>query len=79
MSIDISSVAPGFSLTDNSGQEWGPVGGSATVVVFTSEHCPHARAWHDRLLAVGSDYAAQGAPVVEAVTQPVGCSIRWAD
>lgn len=146
MTIDISSVAPGFVLEDADGREWGPVGGSATVIVFTSEHCPYARAWHDRLVAVGDDYAAQGvrlgfvstddpegqavarsygasvtpevflldgdgklryrgapdadhedpslearwlrnaldtvltgAPVAEAVTQSVGCSIKWAE
>jgi hypothetical protein len=144
MSIDISSVAPGFSLTDSAGQAWGPVGGSATAIVFTSANCPYTRGWQDRLVAVGEDYAAQGvrlgfvdvdepegqavariygagvtpevylldgdgklryrgapgadhddpaddarwlrnaldtlltgAPVVEAVTQPVGCSIKW--
>ena len=146
MSIDISSAAPGFSLTDAAGNEWGPVGGSATVIVFTSANCPYARAWHDRLVAVGEDYAAHGvrlgfvdtddpqgqavartygasvtpevflidgdgklryrgapdadhedpslearwlrnaldtilggAPVVEAITQPVGCSIKWSE
>jgi hypothetical protein len=60
MSIDISSVAPGFDLPDTSGETWGPVGGTATVIVFTCNHCPYALAWHDRLLAVARDYAPAG-------------------
>lgn len=57
MSIDISSVAPGFRLEDTYGREWSPVGGAATVIVFTCNHCPYALAWHDRLLDVARDYA----------------------
>jgi hypothetical protein len=57
MSIDISSVAPGFRLEDTYGEEWGPIGGAATVVVFTCNHCPYALAWHERLLQVARDYA----------------------
>ena len=60
MSIDISSVAPGFSLPDTYGEEWGPVGGSATVLVFTCNHCPYALAWHERLLDVARDYGGRG-------------------
>jgi thiol-disulfide isomerase/thioredoxin len=33
------------------------VGKAATVVVFTCNHCPYARAWHDRLQDVARDYA----------------------
>jgi hypothetical protein len=32
-------------------------GRAATVVVFTCNHCPYARAWHDRLQQVARDYA----------------------
>jgi peroxiredoxin len=32
-------------------------GWAATVVVFTCNHCPYARAWHDRLQDVARDYA----------------------
>jgi hypothetical protein len=60
MSIEIGAVAPGFNLADTHGDEWGPVGGAATVVVFTCNHCPYALAWHDRLLAVAGDYAGRG-------------------
>ena len=32
-------------------------GRSATVVVFTCNHCPYALAWHERLQRVARDYA----------------------
>lgn len=60
MTIDIGSAAPGFVLGDTNGEEWGPVGGAATVLVFTCNHCPYALAWHDRLLDVARDYAGRG-------------------
>lgn len=76
MSIDIGSVAPGFVLTDGRGDEWGPVGGSATVIVFTSERCPYARAWHDRLQAVARDYAPQGVRIgFVGVGDPEGAAV----
>jgi len=62
--IDIGSVTPGFDLPDTSGERWGPVGGAATVIVFTCNHCPYALAWHDRLLAVARDYADRGVRVL---------------
>src|SRR4051794_34711737 len=40
-------------------------GHSATVVVFTCNHCPYALAWHDRLQAVARDYADRGVRVVQ--------------
>lgn len=57
MSIEIGSVAPGFDLPDTTGERWGPIGGAATVIVFTCNHCPYALAWHERLLDVARDYA----------------------
>lgn len=60
MSIEISSVAPGFDLPDTHGERWSPIGGNATVLVFTCNHCPYALAWHDRLLDVARDYAGRG-------------------
>jgi predicted DCC family thiol-disulfide oxidoreductase YuxK len=32
-------------------------GRAAKVVIFTCNHCPYARAWHDRLQDVARDYA----------------------
>ncbi|MFL5846518.1 MAG: hypothetical protein ACJ762_17675 [Solirubrobacteraceae bacterium] len=76
MSIDIGSAAPGFDLTDGRGDRWGPVGGSATVIVFTSASCPYARAWHDRLQAVAHDYAPQGVRVgFVGVEDPDGAAV----
>jgi thiol-disulfide isomerase/thioredoxin len=31
-------------------------GRAATVVIFTCNHCPYARAWHDRVQEVARDY-----------------------
>ncbi len=50
MSIDISSLVPGFELEDANGEVWGPVGGAATLLVFTSAECPAAVESHDPLL-----------------------------
>src|ERR1700754_4144217 len=56
-----------FTLPDTSGA---PVslhedGARAAVVVFTANHCPYALAWHDRLEAVGRDYADRGVALVQ--------------
>jgi hypothetical protein len=55
--IAIGDKAPSFTLPDTDGSDVAfPDGGSASVVVFTCNHCPYALAWHDRLLAVASEY-----------------------
>lgn len=46
-----------FALPDHDGEEHFPGDAAATVVVFTCNHCPYARAWHERLIAVAQDYA----------------------
>jgi peroxiredoxin len=59
--IAIADKAPSFTLPDTQGREVSfPDGGGPNVVVFTCNHCPYALAWHDRLLAVASDYAQRG-------------------
>jgi AhpC/TSA family len=58
--IAIGDKAPEFTLPDTSGSDVPFPGGQAAVVVFTCNHCPYALAWHDRLLAVASDYADRG-------------------
>ncbi|WP_457253943.1 redoxin family protein [Pedococcus sp. P5_B7] len=40
----------------------------ATVVVFTSNGCPYALAWHDRIQQVGADYGTRGVQVVQVVS-----------
>lgn len=41
---------------------------AATVVVFTSNACPYALAWHDRIQDVARDYAARDVLVVQVVS-----------
>ena len=38
------------------------------MVVFTSNGCPYARAWHDRLQAVARDYADRDVAVLQVVS-----------
>ncbi|GAA0248452.1 redoxin family protein [Cryptosporangium japonicum] len=47
---------------------WIPAANTVTVVVFTSLGCPYAQAWHDRIQAVGRDYAAQGVELVQVIS-----------
>jgi len=56
----VGRTAPTFSLPDTAGRLHSPGGATATVVVFTCNHCPYARAWHRRLVAVADDYKARG-------------------
>ena len=62
--IAIGKTAPSFTLPDTSGNDVRFPDGQAAVVVFTCNHCPYALAWHDRLLAVASDYADRGVHTV---------------
>ena len=58
--FSLGAQAPEFTLPDTEGNhhELGaPSGHSATVVVWTCNHCPYALAWHDRLIGVARDYA----------------------
>ena len=57
----LGQVAPSFALPDTSGTVRSlSVGTAASIVVFTSNHCPFALAWHDRIVAVMNDYRAVG-------------------
>jgi hypothetical protein len=53
-----------FSLPDTEGATHKPGGAPATVVVFTCNHCPYALAWHERIIAVASDYSDRGVRVL---------------
>ena len=51
---------PAFELPDTDGRSRSlpePGEATATVVVWTCNHCPYALAWHDRIVDVASDYA----------------------
>jgi peroxiredoxin len=71
MTVSIGAEAPDFSLPDTSGTRWSAGDGdgsdgaaSATVVVFTCNHCPYALAWHERIMQVARDYSARGVRVL---------------
>lgn len=57
--IGIGEEAPALELPDTAGETWslgGPGEREASVVIWTSNHCPYAIAWHERLMAVARDY-----------------------
>ncbi|MFL5871241.1 MAG: thioredoxin family protein [Solirubrobacterales bacterium] len=59
----IGALAPPLELPDTGGVTVGlpaPGAASATVVVWTCNHCPYALAWHDRIVATAHDYADRG-------------------
>ena len=61
--IAIGDVAPDFELPDTEGRRHSlsqRADAPARVVIFTCNHCPYALAWHDRLMALGRDYAERG-------------------
>jgi len=62
MTTESEERAPEFELPDTDGNSWAvPDGGaSATVVVFTCNHCPYALAWHERIVDAARDYADRG-------------------
>ena len=39
-------------------------GKKAVIVIFSCNHCPYVQAYEDRIMAIQSDYAAQGVQVV---------------
>ena len=67
MSLAIGAPAPTFTLPDTDGTPTPLHNGdsTATVVVFTCNHCPYALAWHDRLQAVARDYLSRGVRVLQ--------------
>lgn len=63
MELAIGDAVPAFELPDTEGETWSPSDGedtSATVIVFTCNHCPYALAWHERILDVARDYGDRG-------------------
>src|SRR4051794_26821678 len=68
--LGVGDPAPLLVLTDIHGATVtvDPAEHRATVVVFTSNGCPYALAWHDRIQEVARDYADQGVAVVQVVS-----------
>jgi peroxiredoxin len=67
MSYSLGDGVPAFTLPTATGDAVtvDPTSSVATVVVFTSNHCPYALAWHDRLQVLARDYAARRVSVVQ--------------
>lgn len=61
MTYELWDVVPAFTLPRAEGGDLtvDPTAAAATLVVFTSNHCPYALAWHDRLQKLARDYAAR--------------------
>ena len=63
--MNIGDAAPRFALPDVHGATHArDPHATATVVVFTCNHCPYALAWHDRIADVARDYAGRGVQVL---------------
>jgi peroxiredoxin len=59
--LEIGEKVPNFTLQDTDGHSVEFVAGSGpAVVIFTCNHCPYARAWHERLNDAGRDYTGKG-------------------
>ena len=65
--LGVGDAAPALHLSDSAGRlvAINPDEHRATVVVFTSNGCPYALAWHDRIQDVARDYAARGVRVLQ--------------
>ncbi len=59
MTLALNDSVEDFTLPDTDGNpiSLAPADATATVVVFTCNHCPYALAWHDRLNDVARDFA----------------------
>jgi peroxiredoxin len=68
--LAVGDIAPALLLTDTTGRPVAvdPTENVATVVVFTSNGCPYALAWHDRIQDVAREYADRGVVVVQVVS-----------
>jgi peroxiredoxin len=62
MPLSVNQTVPDFTLPDTDGNKVAldVASAPATVVVFTTNHCPYARAWHQRINDVARDYTGRG-------------------
>ena len=61
--LAVGAKAPGFALTnavDGKTVSFVPGDGKLSVVVFTCNQCPYAKAFEDRIVALGRAYAKRG-------------------
>ena len=68
--LGVGDPAPHLELPDTAGDvvALNPAAHAATVVVFTANGCPYARARHDRVQAVARDYADRDVAVLQVVS-----------
>jgi peroxiredoxin len=68
--LTVGDPAPLFELPDPDGAlvRLEPPQHAASVVVFTANSCPFARAWHDRIQATARDYADRDVAVLQVVS-----------
>lgn len=65
--FEIGDEAPALELPDTGGEVHtlgAPGERAASLVIWTSNHCPYAIAWHDRLMDVARDYADRNVAVL---------------
>ena len=65
--VVLGAKAPQFDLpgTDGKNHSLAALAESdVSVVVFTCNHCPYAKAWEDRVLKLGRDYSLRGVAMV---------------
>lgn len=68
--LAVGDGAPRFTLPDTANRPvtLDPPAHRATVVVFTSNECPYALAWHERIQRVARDYADRNVLVLQLVS-----------
>ncbi|RFU18814.1 thioredoxin family protein [Geodermatophilus marinus] len=68
--LTVGDTAPPLALpgTDGAIVRLDAAGHDATVVVFTANGCPYARAWHDRVQEVVRDYGTRGVAVLQVTS-----------
>jgi peroxiredoxin len=61
--LAVGAKAPAFELknaVDGSTVRYAPGDGKLSVVVFTCNQCPYAKAFEDRIVALGNEYTKKG-------------------
>jgi peroxiredoxin len=68
--LGVGDPAPPFELPDTEGtlHRLEPGAHPASVVVFTANGCPFARAWHGRIQDLVRDYADRDVPVLQVIS-----------
>ncbi|HYM61688.1 MAG TPA: thioredoxin family protein [Thermoanaerobaculia bacterium] len=61
--LAVGATAPGFALTsavDGKTVRFTPGDGKTSVVIFTCNQCPYAKAFEDRIASLGAEYGKRG-------------------